>query len=314
MLKTIQIKPKKEIQIPSYNELFKDLSKKKEQLSSRIIHKSSISNPINYKDLKTQISKTSTEKNSPLKTISFKNTSRFNLNNRNPKIKFSKSEKELKKIKEINDFYNSSYKIGFQEQSKRKVIIPDYYSPSRCKIILLFGDQEEYNKLKKERDELIVNIKKLEDKIKNANEQLEQINKEIELISENNLKLVYERKKEEEQHENDLKEIPFVKEDIENIKNKIHLTHIETKNYKIEAFKIQDEINDINIKIEEMKKLIEKQIKENAKIKHELDIQKMKNEELKNGIDFDSDSFIKDVTKLISSKEKENQNLLSSLQ
>ena len=149
MLKTIQIKPKKEIQIPSYNELFKDLSKKKEQLSSRIIHKSSISNPINYKDLKTQISKTSTEKNSPLKTISFKNTSRFNLNNRNPKIKFSKSEKELKKIKEINDFYNSSYKIGFQEQSKRKVIIPDYYSPSRCKIILLFGDQEEYNKLKK---------------------------------------------------------------------------------------------------------------------------------------------------------------------
>ena len=63
-----------------------------------------------------------------------------------------------------------------------------------------------------------------------------------------------------------------------------------------------------------MKKLIEKQIKENAKIKHELDIQKMKNEELKNGIDFDSDSFIKDVTKLISSKEKENQNLLSSLQ
>ena len=314
MLKTIQIKPKKEIQIPSCNELFKDLSKKKEQLSSRIIHKSSISNPINYKDLKTQISKTSTEKNSPLKTISFKNTSRFNLNNRNPKIKFSKSEKELKKIKEINDFYNSSYKIGFQEQSKRKVIIPDYYSPSRCKIILLFGDQEEYNKLKKERDELIVNIKKLEDKIKNANEQLEQINKEIELISENNLKLVYERKKEEEQHENDLKEIPFVKEDIENIKNKIHLTHIETKNYKIEAFKIQDEINDINIKIEEMKKLIEKQIKENAKIKHELDIQKMKNEELKNGIDFDSDSFIKDITKLISSKEKENQNLLSSLQ
>ena len=63
-----------------------------------------------------------------------------------------------------------------------------------------------------------------------------------------------------------------------------------------------------------MKKSIEKQIKENAKIKHELDIQKMKNEELKNGIDFDSDSFIKDVTKLISSKEKENQNLLSSLQ
>ena len=63
-----------------------------------------------------------------------------------------------------------------------------------------------------------------------------------------------------------------------------------------------------------MKKLIEKQIKENAKIKHELDIQKMKNEELKNGIDFDSDSFIKDITKLISSKEKENQNLLSSLQ
>ena len=314
MLKTIQIKPKKEIQIPSYNELFKDLSKKKEQLSSRIIHKSSISNPINYKDLKTQISKTSTEKNSPLKTISFKNTSRFNLNNRNPKIKFSKSEKELKKIKEINDFYNSSYKIGFQEQSKRKVIIPDYYSPSRCKIILLFGDQEEYNKLKKERDELIVNIKKLEDKIANVNEQLEQINKQIELISESNLKIVYEQKKEEQQHELDLKAIPIVKEDIENIKNKIHLTHIETKNYKIEAFKIKDEINEINIKIEEMKKLIEKQIKENAKIKHELDIQKMKNEELKNGIDFDSDSFIKDVTKLIPPKEKENQNVLNSLQ
>ncbi len=29
MLKTIKIKPKKEIQIPSYNELFKELSKKK---------------------------------------------------------------------------------------------------------------------------------------------------------------------------------------------------------------------------------------------------------------------------------------------
>ena len=109
MLKTIQIKPKKEIQIPSYNELFKDLSKKKEQLSSRIIHKSSISNPINYKDLKTQISKTSTEKNSPLKTISFKNTSRFNLQPKNSKIRYSKSEKEIKQLKEINDFFNLLY-------------------------------------------------------------------------------------------------------------------------------------------------------------------------------------------------------------
>ena len=301
MLKTIKIKQKKEIQIPSYNELFKDLSKKKEQLSSKIIYKSSISNP-------------STEKNSPLKTISFKNTSRFNLQPKNSKIRYSKSEKEIKQLKEINDFYNSSYKIGFQEQSKRKVIIPDYYSPSRCKIILLFGDQEEYNKLKKERDELIVNIKKLEDKIANVNEQLEQINKQIELISESNLKIVYEQKKEEQQHELDLKAIPIVKEDIENIKNKIHLTHIETKNYKIEAFKIKDEINEINIKIEEMKKLIEKQIKENAKIQHEIDMQKLKNEELKHGINIDSDSFIKDVTKLIPPKEKENQNVLNSLQ
>ena len=63
-----------------------------------------------------------------------------------------------------------------------------------------------------------------------------------------------------------------------------------------------------------MKKLIEKQIKENAKIKHELDMQKMKNEELKHGINIDSDSFIKDVTKLIPPKEKENHNLLNSLQ
>ena len=314
MLKTIKIKPKKEIQIPSYNELFKDLSKKKEQLSTRIVHKSSISNPINYNEVKYQVSNSSTEKNSPLKTISFKNTSRFNLHPKNSKIKFSKSEKEIKKLKEINDFYNSSYKIGFQEQSKRKVIIPDYYSPSRCKIILLFGDQEEYNKLKKERDELILNIKRLEDKIKNANEQLEQINKEIELISESNLQIYYERKKEEEEHENVLKEIPIVKEDIENIKNKINLTYIETKNYKIEAFKIKDEINEINIKIEEMKKLIEKQIKENAKIQHEIDMQKLKNEELKHGINIDSDSFIKDVTKLIPPKEKENHNLLNSLQ
>ena len=39
MLKTIQIKPKKEIQIPSYNELFKDLSKKKEQLILIILMK-----------------------------------------------------------------------------------------------------------------------------------------------------------------------------------------------------------------------------------------------------------------------------------
>ncbi len=314
MLKTIKIKQKKEIQIPSYNELFKDLSKKKEQLSSKIIHKSSISNPINYKEIKNQISNPSTEKNSPLKTISFKNTNRFNLQPKNSKIRYSKSEKEIKQLKEINDFYNSSYKIGFQEQSKRKVIIPDYYSPSRCKIILLFGDQEEYNKLKKERDELIVNIKKLEDKIANVNEQLEQINKQIELISESNLKIVYEQKKEEQQHELDLKAIPIVKEDIENIKNKIHLTHIETKNYKIEAFKIKDEINEINIKIEEMKKLIEKQIKENAKIQHEIDMQKLKNEELKHGINIDSDSFIKDVTKLIPPKEKENQNVLNSLQ
>jgi hypothetical protein len=43
-------------------------------------------------------------------------------------------------------------------------------------------------------------------------------------------------------------------------------------------------------------------------------MQKMKNEELKQGINIDSDSFIKDVTKLIPPKEKENHNLLNSLQ
>ena len=63
-----------------------------------------------------------------------------------------------------------------------------------------------------------------------------------------------------------------------------------------------------------MKKLIEKQIKENAKIQHEKKKKKLKNEELKHGINIDSDSFIKDVTKLIPPKEKENQNLLNSLQ
>ena len=317
MLKTIKIKSKNELKIPTYDELFRDLSKKKEKENKKKQRPINLSNPTDHYKISKPLSNNSTDKNlTNNKTLSYK---KFKENNNNLNIRKSNFKSSRNQNQEANynntDFPYKSYKIGFQEQSKKKVIIPDFNSPSRCKIILLFGEEEEYNKLKKERDELINNIKKLEEKIKNANEQLEKINNDIELLSEENLQIIFERKKEQEQHEHDLIEIPKIKEDIENIKNKINDTQNQTKKYKNEMFKIKEEINEINIKIANIKKLIEKQIKENAKIKHELDLQKKKNEELMNEFTGKyGDSFIKDITKLIPPKEKENKTLLNSLQ
>lgn len=293
MLNKVKRKNRNEIIVPTYNELSKTLQKKKEKentikLSKTMKYKSKLNDDIssNYSSLKNSI----ISKNETENSFSIKRTKTENLNSKN-------------------------YNIQFKENSSNNIIEHDMNIPSHCKINLLFSEENEINQKKQEINELKDNIKKLEDKIKNANEQFENIKNNISQMTEENFKLISERKKEERQHELNLKHIPMVKEDINNIKLKIENAGIEKVKYKKEIIEVQKEIDLIEEKMKEMNIKIEKQIKENAKIKHKLKIQQDKNNELKkliNPYSGQPSNFINDITSLIPPKNKDENKIMSN--
>lgn len=293
MLNKVKRKNRNEIIVPTYNELSKTLQKKKEnentiKLSKTMKYKSKLNDDLssNYSSHKNSI----ISKNETENSFSIKRTKTENLNSKN-------------------------YNIQFKENSSNNIIEHDINIPSHCKINLLFSEENEINQKKQEINELKDNIKKLEDKIKNANEQFDNIKNNISEMTEENFKLISERKKEERQHELNLKHIPMVKEDINNIKLKIENAGIEKVKYKKEIIEVQKEINLIEEKMKEMNVKIEKQIKENAKIKHKLKIQQDKNNELKkliNPYSGQSSNFINDITSLIPPKNKDENKIISN--
>lgn len=293
MLNKVKRKNKNEIMVPTYNELSKTLQKKKEKentikLSKTMKYKSKLNDDLssNYSSHKNSI----ISKNETENSFSIKRTLTENLNSKN-------------------------YNIQFKENSSNNIIEHDINIPSHCKINLLFSEENEINQKKQEINVLKDNIKKLEDKIKSANEQFDNIKNNISEMTEENFKLISERKKEERQHELNLKHIPMVKEDINNIKLKIENAGIEKVKYKKEIIEAQKEIDLIEENMKEMKIKIEKQIKENAKIKHKLKSQQDKNKELKkliNPYSGESSNFINDITSLIPPKNKDENKIISN--
>ena len=293
MLNKVKRKNRNEIIVPTYNELSKTLQKKKEnentiKLSKTMKYKSKLNDDLssNYSSHKNSI----ISKNETENSFSIKRTLTENLNSKN-------------------------YNIQFKENSSNNIIEHDINIPSHCKINLLFSEENEINQKKQEINVLKDNIKKLEDKIKSANEQFDNIKNNISKMTEENFKLISERKKEERQHELNLKHIPMVKEDINNIKLKIENAGIEKVKYKKEIIEAQKEIDLIEENMKEMKIKIEKQIKENAKIKHKLKSQQDKNKELKkliNPYSGESSNFINDITSLIPPKNKDENKIISN--
>ena len=291
MLNKVKRKNKNEIMVPTYNELSKTLQKKKEnentiKLSKTMKYKLNDDISSNYSSFKNSI----ISKNETENSFSIKRTLTENLNSKN-------------------------YNIQFKENSSNNIIEHDINIPSHCKINLLFSEENEINQKKQEINVLKDNIKKLEDKIKSANEQFDNIKNNISKMTEENFKLISERKKEERQHELNLKHIPMVKEDINNIKLKIENAGIEKVKYKKEIIEAQKEIDLIEENMKEMKIKIEKQIKENAKIKHKLKSQQDKNKELKkliNPYSGESSNFINDITSLIPPKNKDENKIISN--
>ncbi len=285
MLQSIKTQNKNEITVPSYNELTQSLHKKRESLLS-IKTAQTMQLKLNEDDeLLSKISK------------------------RNSLFSFNQSQPIKRTLTETNNSNNSkAYNIPFKETSTHNVIIPDLNNPSHCKINLLFGDENEYNEKIKERDELIDNIKKLEDKINDSNEKMDMIKNNISKMSEDNFKLVSERKKEQRNHEMTLKQIPIIRNDIKNIKTKIDENGKEKIEFNKEMMKIKKEIETIDERTKILKGKIEKQIKENTKIQHQLKLQRDKNNELKailNPYQGESSQFIKDITELIPPKQKD---------
>ncbi len=285
MLHTRKTQNKNEIIFPSYKELSQSLHKKRESLHS-IKTTKTMQLKLNEEDeLFSKISK------------------------RNSLLSFNQSQPIKRTLTESNNTINSkTYKIPFNETSSHNVIIPDLNTPSHCKINLLFADEDEYNEKIKQRDELMDNIKKLEDKINHSNEQMEMIKNNISKMSEDNFKLIAERKKEQRNHEMTLKQIPITRNDIKNIKTKIDENGKEKIEFNKEMMKIKKEIETIDERTKILKGKIEKQIKENTKIQHQLKLQKDKNNELKailNPYQGESSQFIKDITELIPPKQKD---------
>jgi hypothetical protein len=187
MLNKVKRKNKNEIMVPTYNELSKTLQKKKEKentikLSKTMKYKLNDDISSNYSYFKNSI----ISKNETENSFSIKRTLTENLNSKN-------------------------YNIQFKENSSNNIIEHDINIPSHCKINLLFSEENEINQKKQEINVLKDNIKKLEDKIKSANEQFDNIKNNISKMTEENFKLISERKKEERQHELNLKHIPMVK-------------------------------------------------------------------------------------------------------
>ena len=284
MLDTIKTQNKNEINDPSYNELSESLHKKRESLLS-IKTSKTMKLKLNDDELLSKNSK------------------------RNSLLSFNQSQPIKRTFTESNNSINSkAYNIPFKENNTHNVILTDMNQPSHCKINLLFGDENEYNEKIKERDELIENIKKLEDKINNSNEKMDLIKNNISQMSENNFKIVSERKNEQRKHELTLKQIPITRNDIKNIKQKIEQNGKEKILFNAEMIKIKKEIETIDERTKILKGKIEKQIKENTKIQHQLKLQKDKNNELKailNPYQVEATQFIKDITELIPHKEKD---------
>ena len=293
MLHTIKTQNKNEIIVPSYKELSQSLHKKRESLHS-IKTTKTMQLKLNEEDeLFSKISK------------------------RNSLLSFNQSQPIKRTLTESNKTVNSkAYKIPFNETSSHNVIIPDLNTPSHCKINLLFADEDEYNEKIKQRDELMDNIKKLEDKINHSNEQMEMIKNNISKMSEDNFKLIAERKKEQRNHELTLKQIPITRNDIKNIKEKIQKNGNEKIEFNKEMIKIKKEIETIDERTKMLKGKIEKQIKENTKIQHKIKLQKDKNKELKdilNPFQGEATQFIRDITELIPPKQKDTKIISNTL-
>ena len=125
------------------------------------------------------------------------------------------------------------------------------------------------------------------------------------LFCQENLKLIFEQDKIAEEREYLKRQIPLVKESIAKIRNRIIDVQNETNSFEVNTIKSREEILIMQERIKKLKIDIENQIKENTKIKYELQNVQKNVTELKQKLNPKSEryrNFIKDITKLISTK------------
>ena len=200
------------------------------------------------------------------------------------------------------------FDISFKTQSSKHVITSPSYAlyPDKNYEINTLCKEEHECMFKNSRKNVMKNyIEKLEDKMINVNEQIKKKKYDNDVISEENLKLIFEQDKIAEEREFLKRQIPLVKESIAKIRNRIIDVQNETNSYEVNTIKSKEEILIMQERIKKLKIDIENQIKENTKIKYELQNVQKNVTELKQKLNPKSEryrNFIKDITKLISTK------------
>ena len=200
------------------------------------------------------------------------------------------------------------FDVSFHTQSSHHVITSPsvaLYPEKNYEINTLCKEAHECISKKVRKNDICDYIERLEGKMTSIKEEIEKKKNENDLISEENLRMIFEQDKIAEEREFLKRQIPIEKEAIKKIRAQIIAVNIQKNQFEVETIKTREEIIQMQEKIKQLKISIEAQIKDNTKLKYEVQGMKRKVEEMKIKLNPNSqryNNFIKDITKLIATK------------
>ena len=200
------------------------------------------------------------------------------------------------------------FDVSFHTQSSHHVITSPsvaLYPEKNYEINTLCKEAHECINKKVRKNDICDYIERLEDKMTSIKEEIEKKKNENDLISEENLRMIFEQDKIAEEREFLKRQIPIEKEAIKKIRAQIIAVNIQKNQFEVETIKTREEIIQMQEKIKQLIISIEAQIKDNTKLKYEVQGMKRKVEEMKIKLNPNSqryNNFIKDITKLIATK------------